>query len=26
LEKFKHKLVSEVTVEREPTASGNGHW
>jgi hypothetical protein len=26
LEKFKHKMVSEVTVEKEPTVSGNGHW
>jgi hypothetical protein len=26
LEKFKHKMVSKVTAEREPTVSGNGHW
>jgi hypothetical protein len=25
LEKFKHKMVSKVTVEKEPTFSGNGH-
>jgi hypothetical protein len=26
LEKFRHKMVSKVTAEREPTVSGNGHW
>jgi hypothetical protein len=26
LEKFRHKMVSAVTVEQEPTVSGNGHW
>jgi hypothetical protein len=26
LEKFRHKMVSVVTVEQEPTVSGNGHW
>jgi hypothetical protein len=26
LEKFKHKMVSEVTAEKEPTVSGNDHW
>ncbi len=26
LEKFKHKMVSKITVEKEPTVSGNGHW
>jgi hypothetical protein len=26
LEKFRHKMVSTVTVEQEPTVSGNGHW
>jgi hypothetical protein len=26
LEKFRHKMVSAVTVKQEPTVSGNGHW
>jgi hypothetical protein len=26
LEKFKHKMVNEVTADKEPTVSGNGHW
>jgi hypothetical protein len=26
LEKFKHKMVGKVTVEKEPTVLGNGHW
>jgi hypothetical protein len=26
LEKCRHKMVSAVTVEQEPTVSGNGHW
>jgi predicted flavoprotein YhiN len=26
LEKFRHKMVSAITVEQEPTVSGNGHW
>jgi hypothetical protein len=26
LEKFRHKMVSAVTVEQEPTVSKNGHW
>jgi hypothetical protein len=26
LEKFKHKMVSKVTAEKEPTVSGNGYW
>jgi hypothetical protein len=26
LEKFRHKMVSAVTVEQEPTVLGNGHW
>jgi hypothetical protein len=25
LEKFRHKMVSAVAVEQEPTVSGNGH-
>jgi hypothetical protein len=24
--KFRHKMVSAVTVEQEPTVVGNGHW
>jgi hypothetical protein len=26
LEKFRHKMVSAVTFEQEPTVSGNSHW
>jgi hypothetical protein len=26
LEKFRHKMVSAVTVKQEPTVSGNSHW
>jgi hypothetical protein len=26
LEKFRHKMVSAVAVEQEPTVSGNAHW
>jgi hypothetical protein len=26
LEKCRHKMVSAVTAEQEPTVSGNGHW